>query len=188
MLDSIGAVVSGLNGNLVFNPTKFLADFDPIKGFMGDFIINFNNVTGSDDWTIYMAFKNDYKPGDNKRIKLNFVNGSSFDFPWLKVENNKLYLDYDLDVSYEQIRASYIGKYLNLWYTKIGNQFRIGICNNGISIDKIFSGYTLNSSNLQISSGYHIQRIGFSKTAFPINDEKYHKIQFLDKANGVFFE
>ena len=129
MSDTFGAVVSGLNGNLVFNPTKLLADFDPKKGFMCDFEINFNNVTGSNDWTIYMAFKNDYKPGDNKRIKINFVNGSSFDFPWVKVENNKLYLDYDLDVSYTQIRADYIGKYMNLWYTKIGNQFRIGICN-----------------------------------------------------------
>ena len=156
---------------------------------MTDFEINFNeNVTGSDDWTMYIAFKYDYKPGDNKRIKINFVNGSSFDFPWVKVENNKLYLDDDLDVSYEQIRAAYIGKYLNLWYTKIGNQFRIGICNNGISIDKIFSGYTLNASSLQISSGYYIQRIGFSKTAYPINDKEYHKIQFLGKTKGVFFE
>ena len=188
MSDSFGAVVSGLNGNLVFNPTKLLADFEPNKGFMGGFGINFNNMTGANNWTIYMAFKNDYKPGDNKRIKINFVNGSSFDFPWVKVENNKLYLDYDLDVSYKQIRADYIGKYMNLWYTKIGNQFRIGMCNNGISIDKIFSGYTLNASNLQISSGYYIQRIGFSKTAYPINDKEYHKIQFLDKTKSVFFE
>ena len=188
MSDSFGAVVSGLNGNLVFNPTKLLADFEPNKGFMGGFGINFNNMTGANNWTIYMAFKNDYKSGDNKRIKINFVNGSSFDFPWLKVENNKLYLDYDLDVSYKQIRADYIGKYMNLWYTKIGNQFRIGICNNSISIDKIFSGYTLNASSLQISSGYYVQRIGFSKTAYPINDKVYHKIQFLDKTKGVFFE
>ena len=32
MSDSFGAVVSGLNGNLVFNPTKLLADFEPNKG------------------------------------------------------------------------------------------------------------------------------------------------------------
>ena len=158
MSDTLGSVVEGLNNNLVFNPTKLLADFDPKKGFITDFEINLNkNVTGSDDWTIYIAFKNDYKPGDNKRIKINFVNGSSFDFPWVKVENNKLYLDYDLDVYSKQIRADYIGKYINLWYTKIGNQFRIGICNNSISLDKIFSGYTLNASSIQISSGYYIQ-------------------------------
>ena len=186
--DTFGGVVSGLNGNFVFNPTKLLADFEPNKGFMGGFGINFNNVTESNDWTIYMAFKNDYKPGDNKRIKISFVNGSSFDFPWVKVESNKLYLDYDLDVSYKQIRADYIGKYMNLWYTKIGNQFRIGICNNNISIDKIFSGYTLNASSLQISSDYFVQRIGFSMTAFPINNKEYHKIQFLDKTKSVFFE
>ena len=188
MSDSFGAVVNGLNGNFVFNPTKLLADFEPNKGFMGGFEINLNNVTESNDWTIYMAFKNDYKPGDNKRIKISFVNGSSFDFPWIKVENNKLYLDYDLDVSYKQIRADYIGKYMNLWYTKIGNQFRIGICNNSISIDKIFSGYTLNASSLQISSDYFVQRIGFSMTAFPINNKEYHKIQFLDKTKSVFFK
>ena len=172
MSDSYGAVVSGLV-NLVFNPTKLLADFEPNKGFMGGFGINFNNVTGSDDWTIYMAFKYDYKPGDNKRIKINFDNGSSFDFPWVKVESNQLSLDYDLDVSYEEIRAAYIGKYMNLWYTKIGNQFRIGICNNGISLDKIFSGYTQNASSLQISSDYFVQRIGFSKNTYPINGKEY---------------
>ncbi|KAL9960615.1 hypothetical protein ACROYT_G034098 [Oculina patagonica] len=121
MADSNGAVVSGLNGNLVFNPTKLLEDFDPKNGFMSGFEINLNeNVTESDEWTIYMAFKYDYKAGDNKRIKINFDNGSSFDFPWVKLESNQLSLDYDLDVSYEQIRDVYIGVYLNLWYTKIG--------------------------------------------------------------------
>ncbi|KAL9971513.1 hypothetical protein ACROYT_G017684 [Oculina patagonica] len=98
MADSNGAVVSGLNGNLVFNPTKLLEDFDPKNGFMSGFEINLNeNVTESDEWTIYMAFKYDYKAGDNKRIKINFDNGSSFDFPWVKVESNQLSLDYDLD-------------------------------------------------------------------------------------------
>ena len=37
MSDTYGAVVSGLIGNLVFNPTKFFADFEPNKGFMTDF-------------------------------------------------------------------------------------------------------------------------------------------------------
>ncbi|KAL9984707.1 hypothetical protein ACROYT_G007033 [Oculina patagonica] len=98
MSDSNGAVVSGLNGNLVFNPTKLLEDFDPKNGFMSGFEINLNeNITGSDDWTIYMAFKYDYKTGDNKRIKINFNNGSSFHYPWFKIESNQLSLDYDLD-------------------------------------------------------------------------------------------
>ncbi|KAL9986234.1 hypothetical protein ACROYT_G000345 [Oculina patagonica] len=110
MSDSNGAVVSGLNGNLVFNPTKLLEDFDPKNGFMSGFEINLNeNITGSDDWTIYMAFKYDYKTGDNKRIKINFNNGSSFHYPWFKIESNQLSLDYDLDVSYEEIRSAYIG-------------------------------------------------------------------------------
>ena len=189
MSDSYGAVVSGLNGNLVFNPTKLLADFEPNKGFMTDFEINFNeNVTGSDDWTMYIAFKYDYKPGDNKRIKINFNNGSSFAFPWVKLESGKLFLDYDLDVYSEQIRAAYIGEYLNLWFVKIGNQFRIAVCNNAMSIDRTFSGFNINTSKLQISAAYFIQRIGFSKTAYPINGKIYHKIQFLDKTTGIFFE
>ena len=191
MSDSFGAVVSGLFGNLVFNPTKLLSDFDPKKGFITDFEINFNeNVTGSDDWTIYMyiAFKYDYKTGDNKRIKINFENGSSFDFPWVKIESGKLFLDYDLDVYSKQIRDAYIGEYLNLCFVKIGNQFRIAVCNNAMSIDQTFSGFNINTSKLQISTGYYVQRIGFSKTAYPINGKEYHKIQFLDKTNGVFFE
>ena len=189
MSDSFGAVVSGLFGNLVFNPTKLLSDFDPKKGFITNFEINFNeNVTGSDDWTMYIAFKYDYKTGDNKRIKINFENGSSFDFPWVKLESGKLFLDYDLDVYSKQIRDAYIGEYLNLCFVKIGNQFRIAVCNNAMSIDQTFSGFNINKSKLQISTGYYVQRIGFSKTAYPINDKEYHKIQFLDKAKGVFFE
>ena len=189
MSDSFGAVVSGLFGNLVFNPTKLLSDFDPKKGFITNFEINFNeNVTGSDDWTMYIAFKYDYKTGDNKIIKINFENGSSFDFPWVKLESGKLFLDYDLDVYSKQIRDAYIGEYLNLCFVKIGNQFRIAVCNNAMSIDQTFSGFNINTSKLQISTGYYVQRIGFSKTAYPINGKEYHKIQFLDKTNGVFFE
>ena len=189
MSDSFGAVVSGLFGNLVFNPTKLLSDFDPKKGFITNFEINFNeNVTGSDDWTMYIAFKYDYKTGDNKRIKINFENGSSFDFPWVKLESGKLFLDYDLHVYSKQIRDAYIGEYLNLCFVKIGNQFRIAVCNNAMSIDQTFSGFNINTSKLQISTGYYVQRIGFSKTAYPINGKEYHKIQFSDKTNGVFFE
>ena len=29
---------------------------------------------------------------------------------------------------------------------------------------------------------------GLVKSVYPINDKVYHKIQFLDKTNGVFFE
>ena len=187
--NSYGAIVSGLNDNFVFNPTKLLADFEPNKGFMGGFEINLNeNITESDDWTIYITFEYSYKIGDNKRIKIEFIDASSFEFPWMKVEQNKLFLDYELDSYTEQIRAAYINKILNLWYTKIGTQFRIAVCNNAMSIDQTFSGFNINTSNVKISSDYYVQRIGFSKTAYPINGKEYHKIQFLDKAKGVFFE
>ena len=190
MSDSYGSVVEGVFDNLVFNPTKLLSDFDPKKGFLTNFEINFNeNVTGSDEWTMYIAFKYDYKHGDNKRIKIELGNDGSFDFPWVKLESGKLFLDYDLDVYSKQIiRDAYIGEYLNLWYTKIAGQFRIAVCNNAISIDQTFSGFNINASNIKITSDYHVQRIGFSKSVYPINGKEYHKIQFLDKANGVFFE
>ncbi|KAL9974074.1 hypothetical protein ACROYT_G011073 [Oculina patagonica] len=76
MSDSNGAVVSGLNGNLVFNPTKLLSDFDPKKGFMSGFEINLNeNVTESDDWTIYMCFSSERVLNDHKEncIQVNGV-------------------------------------------------------------------------------------------------------------------
>ena len=189
MSDSFGAVLSVLGSNLVFQNTKLLKEFKPRDGFTGVFIVNLTeNVTGSDDWTIYIAFKYDYKPGDNKRIKIELGNDGSFDFPWLKLESGKLFLDYDLDVYSKQIRDAYIGEYLNLWYTKIAGQFRIAVCNNAMSIDQTFSGFNINTSNIKISSDYYVQRIGFSKTAFPINNKEYHKIQFLDKSEGIFFE
>ena len=188
MADTLGSVVSGLFGNLVFYPTKLLADFDPNKGFIGGILINLNeNINESNDWTIYLAFKYEYKTGDNKRIKITF-GGSTLDFPWLKIEHNDLTLDYDFDLYSKQIRDVYIGEYLNLWYTKIAGQFRIAVCDNGMSIDQTISGFNINTSKIKIATAYYIQRIGFSKTAYPINDKEYHKVQFLDKAKGVFFE
>ena len=81
MSDSFGAVLSGLGSNLVFQTTKLLKEFNPRDGFTGVFIVNLNeNVTGSDDWTIYIAFKYDYKPGDNKRIKIELGNDGSLIF------------------------------------------------------------------------------------------------------------
>ena len=95
MSDSLGAVLSGLGSNLVFQTTKLLKEFKPRDGFTGVFIVNLNeNVTGSVDWTIYIAFKYDYKPGDNKRIKIELGNDGSFDFPWVKLESGKLFLLY----------------------------------------------------------------------------------------------
>ena len=189
MSDSFGAVLSGLGSNLVFQTTKLLKEFKPRDGFRGVFIVNLNeNVTGSDDWTIYIAFKYDYKHGDNKRIKIELGNDGSFDFPWVKLESGKLFLDYDSDVYSKQIRDAYIGEYLNLWYTKITGQFRIAVCNNAMSINQTFSGFNINASNIKISSDYYLQKISFSKSVYPINNKVYHKIQFLDKANGVFFE
>ena len=189
MSDSFGAVLSGLGSNLVFQTTKLLKEFKPRDGFTGVFIVNLNeNLTGSDDWTIYMAFNYDYKPGDNKRIKIELGNDGSFDFPWVKIEHNKLYLDLGLDSYTEQIKDAYIGEYLNLWYTKIAGQFRIAVCNNAMSINQTFSGFNINATNIKITSDYYLQRIGFSKSVYPINDKVYHKIQFLDKAKGVFFE
>ena len=189
MSDSLGAVVSGLGSNLVFQTTKLLKEFKPRDGFTGVFIVDLNeNVTENDNWTIYIAFKYDYKSGDNKRIKIELGNDGSFDFPWVKLESGKLFLDYDLDVYSKQIRDAYIGEYLNLWYTKIAGQFRIAVCNNAMSIDQTFSGFNINASNIKITSDYFVQRIGFSMTAFPINNKEYHKIQFLDKTKSVFFE
>ena len=141
MSDSFGAVLSGLGSNLVFQTTKLLTEFNPRDGFTGVFIVNLNeNVTESDDWTIYMTYKYDYMPSNNKRIKIELVNGSSFHYPWLKVENDNLSLEYDLNNYREQIRAGYIGKYMNLWYTKIQDQFRIGLCNNAMSVNQVISG------------------------------------------------
>ena len=189
MSDSLGAVVSGLGSNLVFQTTKLLKEFKPRDGFTGVFIVDLNeNVTENDNWTIYIAFKYDYKSGDNKRIKIELGNDGSFDFPLVKLESGKLFLDYDLDVYSKQIRDAYIGEYLNLWYTKIAGQFRIAVCNNAMSIDQTFSGFNINASNIKITSDYFVQRIGFSMTAFPINNKEYHKIQFLDKTKSVFFE
>ena len=189
MSDSFGAVLSGLGSNLVFQTTKLLKEFKPRDGFTGVFIVNLTeNVTGSDDWTIYIAFKYDYKSGDSKRIKIELGNDGSFDFPWVKLESGKLFLDYDLDVYSKQIRDAYIGEYLNLWYTKIAGQFRIAVCNNAMSIDQTFSGFNINASIIKITSDYNLQRIGFSKSVYPINNKEYHKIQFLDKTKGVFFE
>ena len=189
MSDSFGAVLSGLGSNLVFQTTKLLKEFKPRDGFTGVFIVNLNeNITRFDDWALYITFKYDYKNGDNKRIKIEFGNDGSFDFPWVKLESGKLFLDYDLDVYSKQIRDAYIGEYLNLWYTKIAGQFRIAVCNNAMSIDQTFSGFNINTSNIKISSYYYVQRIGFSKSVYPINDKVYHKIQFLDKVKGVFFE
>ena len=57
-----------------------------------------------------------------------------------------------------------------------------------MSIDRTFSGFNINTSSIKISSDYFVTKIGFSKNVYPINGKEYHKIQFLDKTKGVFFE
>ena len=100
------------------------------------------------------------------------------------------YILLDKKIVEESIPSAYRNKHLFLWFCKNGNNYKVIVCQGGhINVPvKIGDGITLMSVNrLLLSLPYKIQKVGFSKNFYNLYEKEFHKISFLEKANGTFF-
>ena len=113
----------------------------------------------------------------------------------VSIQSNKFTLTqrksgFDANVIYNKpILSDYRNKQLFLWYCKKGYNHKVIICQES-EISESFP-YPDTSENtydvVHINLHYKIQRIGFSETFYDIYEKEFHKISFLEKANGTFF-
>ena len=89
----------------------------------------------------------------------------------------------------ETILTAYKNEHLMLWFTKNGNFYEVNLCDNGgLITETISSLQAFQANRILIHFRHYIQRIGFSPKFYAVNGPEFHKILFLEKSKGTFFQ
>ena len=194
MENSYGSNFKSVGGKLMLRDAVSLPDFDVKEGFSSilSYIQLDETFDQNDNFTLFVSFlHNDSFTEDNSNICLGFKhpdpNKSAVYAPAVSIKNDKFKLVVSVNSSYEEpIPSAYRNKRLFLWFCKQGNTFKVIICQGG-HISKTVSPGAIQADRVNIHLPYKIQRIGFSKNFYNLYEKEFHKISFLEKANGTFF-
>ena len=181
-------------GELILKNTVSLTDYDPKQGFSINLShIQLDNILNqNDDFTLFVSFLHDdsltgqdYFIGLGNNVNQNFIVHFK---PYVIMRNDKFMVrstTYGLDYK-ESILSAYRNKHLFLWFCKQGNTYKAIICQGGHINETIVPG-SFQANRIVIHLPYKIQRMGFSKNFYDLYEKEFHKISFLEKANGVHF-
>ena len=192
MEDSYGSNIKSVGGKLMLLNTVSLADFDVKEGlFSLSSYIQLDETLGRDDnFTLFVSFLHNL-------TTLNSIIGLgpkpptpdhvAVYPPAVLVKKDKLSLKLVSETYEETIPSAYHGKRLFLWFCKQGDICKVIICQGG-HINKTITSTTQYSANrVNIHFPFKVQKIGFSKNFYNLYEKEFHKISFLEKANGTFF-
>ena len=195
MENSYGSNIESVGGKLILKNAISLSDYDLKQGFSINLShIQLDNILDqNDNFTLFVSFLHDdsltgqdYYIGLGNNINPSFIVHFK---PHIVMKNDKFLIrspTYGLDYE-ESILSVYRNKHLFLWFCKQGNTSKAIICQGGhINETIVPSNYQAN--RIVIHLPYKIQRIGFSENFYNLYDEEFHKISFLEKSRGVFFE
>ena len=105
----------------------------------------------------------------------------------MTVTNNELIVREDAFFHYHtDIISAYQNKHVMMWFCKNNNLYQAIIC-QGNHINSQISTSAFQANRVVIHIPYKVQRIGFTDKFYNIYDKEFHKICFLEKANGVHF-
>lgn len=195
MDDTYGSNIKSVGGKLILNNTISLDDFDPKNGLIiRNSNIHLDNALGiNPDYTIFVSFLH-----DNSLTGQDYVIGAGvagletivIKEPYVAIKSNKFSVteSWGQITIEEDILSAYQNKHLFLWFCKKSSNYKAIICQGG-HINRIEKNPWPNSirGSIVINLPYKIQRIDFSTTFHDIYKEAFHKISFLEKANGVYF-
>ena len=195
MENSYGSNIESVGGRLMLKNTVSLSDFGVKDGFS----INLSHIQldeildQNDNFTLFVSFLHDdsltgqdYFIGLGNNVNQNLIVHFR---PFVIIRNDKFMVrspTYGLDYE-ESILSAYRNKHLFLWFCKQGNTYKAIICQGG-NINKTIVANSFQANRVVIHLPYKVQRIGFSKNFYNLYEKEFHKISFLEKANGTFFE
>ena len=197
MADSYGSNIKSVGGKLMLKNTVSLADFDVKNGIRtGYFAINLDEMlTKDDDFTLFVSFLHDNKTTSYLYYHIGLSSKSFSDIttvypPAVAIKNDGFGLKgVTGKVIYEEsIPSAYRNKRLFLWFCKQGNTYKVIICQGGHINETIAIPASTPANRVALGIPYKVQRIGFSKNFYNLYEKEFHKISFLEKANGTFFE
>ena len=195
MEDSYGSNIKSVGGKLMLSDTVSLSNFVAKDGF----IINSSHIqldeilNQNDDFTIFVSFLYDtISQGNNYLIGLgNFDNQNSVAYlePVVIItDSNYVIATAEHGIKFRKsILSAYRNKHLFLWFCKQGNTYKAIICQGSHINATIVPPKSFQANCVTIQLPYKVQRIGFSKNFYNLYEKEFHKISFLEKANGTFF-
>ena len=194
MKNSYGSNIESVGGKLMLKNTVSLSDFDVKDGFSvnGSHIRLDNPIEKNDDFTLFVSFLHDASlTGQKYYIGLGLEVGKAFTVfykPYVVMRNDKFMLTTTTTKKEEEsILSAYRNKHLFLWFCKQGNTYKVVICQGG-HINVTTVPETFRAYRVFINLPYKVQRIGFSHKFYNLYEKEFHKISFLEKAAGTYFE
>ena len=193
MKNSYGSNIESVGGKLMLKNKVSLLDFDVKDGFSvnGSHIRLDNTIEKNDDFTLFVSFLHDASlTGQKYYIGLGLEVGNGFTVfykPYVVMRNDKFMLTTTTKKEEESILSAYQNKHLFLWFCKQGNTYKVVICQGGhINVTTVPETYR--AYRVFINLPYKVQRIGFSNKFYNLYEKEFHKISFLEKAAGTYFE
>ena len=186
MENSFGSNIESVGGKLMMKNTVSLSDFDVKDGFSINLsYIQLDDILDqNDDFTLFASFLHD----DSLSGQDYFIGLENNIKPYVIIRNDKFMVrpmthgsDYE-----KSILSAYRNKHLFLWFCKQGNNYKAIIC-QGSHINETIVPGSFQANRVFIHLPYKVQRIGFSKNFYNLYEKEFHKISFLEKANGTFF-
>ena len=195
MKNSYGSNIESVGGKLMLKNTVSLSDFDIKDGFSinGSHIQLDEIIDQNDEFTLFVSFLHDDSlTGQDYFIGLgnNSNPNNTIHFkPYVIMRNDKFMIRTPTrGLSYEEsILSAYRNKHLFLWFCMRGKFYKAIICQGG-HINETIVPERFQTNRIVINLPYKVQRIGYSNNFYDLYEKEFHKISFLEKAAGTYFE
>ena len=195
MKNSYGSNIESVGGKLMLKNTVSLSDFDIKDGFSinGSHIQLDEIIDQNDEFTLFVSFLHDDSlTGQDYFIGLgnNSNPNNTIHFkPYVIMRNDKFMIRTPTrGLSYEEsILSAYRNKHLFLWFCMRGKFYKAIICQGG-HINETIVPERFQTNRIVINLPYKVQRIGYSNNFYDLYEKEFHKISFLEKAGGTYFE
>ena len=195
MKNSYGSNIESVGGKLMLKNTVSLSDFDIKDGFSinGSHIQLDEIIDQNDEFTLFVSFLHDDSlTGQDYFIGLgnNSNPNNIIHFkPYVIMRNDKFMIRTPTrGLSYEEsILSAYRNKHLFLWFCMRGKFYKAIICQGG-HINETIVPERFQTNRIVINLPYKVQRIGYSNNFYDLYEKEFHKISFLEKAAGTYFE
>ena len=191
---SSGAILEKINDKLVTSGKRInVKIFDPKNGIplFGAEIRLDESYNQNSNFTMFIVLKhNDNNENNNLSFGVEQYGSIIMSPQFLRVKYNTFHLQESESLSVSKtITSAYKGKQLMFWFSKNDNFYSVKLCENGGMASKTISNrLPFNDNTIYMLMDYKILRVGFSSTFYSAESPEFHKIVFLEKSKGTFFQ